>query len=332
MSVQHEPTYVAAARLSRADYERMLLELSRASVDSHFLPFRDIAWDDPAFALQPDHDGWVLGTEDNIGASAWYRSLPVDRQREIGRYRLAQICNVGRQFEQMLVAGMMTNHLWMDTSNPEFRYATHEATEETHHMQMFGEAIRRMQPDVAGMPRWLKALTPLICLVAAIWPTAFWIMVLAGEEPIDHLQKSALRAEHAQHPLPRRVMQIHVAEEARHIGFAHQYLTQRGPGLGVVSRFVLALATPVIMRLACDAIMKPTPAARRAMGMPRSVARHLWWRSPETRAHLADYFAEVRMLADSIGLRPRWVHPLWRLLRIEGRPARFRGEAPSDLT
>ena len=62
-------------------------------------------------------------------------------------------------------------------------------------------------------------------------PFGFFYGVLAGEEPIDHVQKSILRAGDEMHPLLQRIMQIHVAEEARHIGFAHQYLEHQAPRL-----------------------------------------------------------------------------------------------------
>ena len=39
------------------------------------------------------------------------------------------------------------------------------------------------------------------------------------------------------HPIMERVMAIHVAEEARHISFAHEYLRKRVPHLPRRKRF-----------------------------------------------------------------------------------------------
>ena len=47
---------------------------------------------------------------------------------------------------------------------------------------------------------------------------------LAGEEPIDHIQKDFLRTRATLHPTMSAVMQLHVAEEARHISFAHHLI------------------------------------------------------------------------------------------------------------
>ena len=42
---------------------------------------------------------------------------------------------------------------------------------------------------------------------------------------------------------------IHVAEEARHISFAHEYLHKRVPQMPRRNRFWLSLFVPVVMRM-----------------------------------------------------------------------------------
>ncbi|PRC52586.1 hypothetical protein C6A85_58155, partial [Mycobacterium sp. ITM-2017-0098] len=85
------------------------------------------------------------------------------------------------------------------------------------------EMVNRIGADVPGMPRVLKWLSQFIPLAAGPLPIPFFFGVLAGEEPIDHTQKNVLREGKALHPIMERVMAIHVAEEARHISFAHEY-------------------------------------------------------------------------------------------------------------
>jgi hypothetical protein len=160
-------------------------------------------------------------------------------------------------------------------------------------------------------------------------PFGFFYGVLAGEEPIDHVQKTVLRAGNEMHPLLQRIMQIHVAEEARHIGFAHQYLAHQAPRLSRFDRAVLSLAVPVIMRWLCDEILKPSRKARRDMGLPRSVVKELYWGTPESRKMLRDLFGDVRMLAEETGMMNRPARLVWRLMRIDGRPSRFRSEPAS---
>ena len=69
----------------------------------------------------------------------------------------------------------------------------------------------------------------------------FFFGVLTGEEPIDHLQKSALREGKSLHPLVDEVIAIHVAEEARHIAFADKFLRKHMPTMPRLSRLVLSL-------------------------------------------------------------------------------------------
>jgi hypothetical protein len=328
-ATQAPPTATARTALTRSQFHTTLRTLSEASVDQHFDAFKDIAWDDPAYAVDPTDLRWVLPEADALGRHPWYQALPVEEQVRIGLYRQANVTKVGLQFEQVLISGLMNFVFTLPNGSPEFRYATHEATEETHHTQMFQEFVNRTGQDTAGAPFVFRFLAPFLPLAANRLPVAFFIGVLAGEEPIDHTQKSILRAGDDMHPLLQRIMQIHVAEEARHIGFAHQYIEYRTPKMPVHQRFVLSLLFPVIMRWLADAILKPSRRARRDMGMPRSVYKQLYWRSPESRTQLRELFADVRMLADNTGLRNRLSRVLWKLLKIDGRPSRFRSEPAS---
>ncbi|MDH2416462.1 diiron oxygenase [Nocardioides sp. CER19] len=309
----------------RQHYHDTLRTLSQASVDQHFDAFKDIAWDSPELAVRDGDERFILGDADEVGRHPWYKSLPQERQIEIGMYRYAQIAKVGRQFEQLLIGGVMQRLIWMEDDNPEFRYATHEVTEETHHTQMFQEGVNRVCPGVAGAPTAFKLLIPVLSAAGGFFPEAFFVGILAGEEPIDHLQKAVMRAG-GSHPLIDRIMQIHIAEEARHIGFAHQYLEHHVPELGPIRKQLLAVLYPVIMRWLCDVIMVPSKRARRDMGIPDDVAKEIWWSSADSRKTLRDMFSDVRMLADELGLRNPVTKLIWKAMRIDGRPARFRGQ------
>ena len=127
----------------------------------------------------------------------------------------------------ILIRGLMNYTFWVPNGSPEYRYCLHESVEECNHTMMFQEMINRIGADVPGMPRKLRWISPVVPLVAGPLPIAFFIGVLAGEEPIDHTQKNVLREGKSLHPIMERVMAIHVAEEARHISFAHEFLRKR---------------------------------------------------------------------------------------------------------
>ncbi|WP_243640566.1 AurF N-oxygenase family protein [Nocardioides jejuensis] len=329
-SLESRTRRTAAPADATAEYHALLQRLSEASVDKHFQAFKDIPWDSPEFAVDPDDTCFVLGEVDEIGAHPWYQSLPLERQIEIGRYRYAQVAKVGLQFEQLLIAGVMNHLVWARNGDPAFRYAMHEVTEETHHIQMFQEGVNRLGADAAGAPAYFKVLFPVLSSAGAWWPALFFTGILAGEEPIDHLQKSIMR-HGGSHPMVDRIMQIHIAEEARHISFAHEWLKHELPKMGPIQRTAFAALFPVVMRVLCDVIMVPSRQARRDMGIPRSVAREIWWSSEPSGRLLREMFGDVRMLADELAIRGPVMKRLWRLMGIDGRPSRFRAE-PSRLS
>ena len=178
----------------------------------------------------PNNDPrWVLPATDPLGRHPWYQAQPLEKQIAIGMWRQANVAKVGLHFESILIRGLMQYTFWVPNGSPEYRYCLHESVEECNHTMMFQEMVNRIGVDVPGMPRLLRWVSPLIPLAAGPLPIVFFFGVLAGEEPIDHTQKNVLREGKSLHPIMERVMAIHVAEEARHISFAHEYLRKRVP-------------------------------------------------------------------------------------------------------
>ncbi|WP_030212569.1 AurF N-oxygenase family protein [Streptomyces bikiniensis] len=312
--------------ISQENYHERLRTLSEASVHIHFDAFTDIDWDNPEFAIDPKDPRWVLPAADPLGGHPWYRAQPLEVRTKIGLWRYANIVKVGMQFENVLIRGVMDYLFALPNQNPEFRYLTHEATEECHHTQMFQEFVNRAGADVPGGRRSFRVVSRFLPLAGSLIPESFFTGVLAGEEPIDHLQKAILRGGEDIHPLMRRLMQIHVAEEARHISFAHEFLRVKVPGYGRFRRGALSVAFPVIMRVLGDVIVVPDRKTAEKIGVPHWVIKDIFWKSPDGEKMLRDLFSDVRMLAEDIGLMNRASRKVWRALRIDGRPSRFRGE------
>jgi len=307
-------------------YVEMLSTLSEGSVRRNFNPYKDIEWDTPEFAVKADDRRWILPGSDPIGAHPWYQAQPVERQIEIGMWRQANVAKVGEQFENILIRGLMEYSFWVPNGSPEYRYCLHESIEECNHNLMFQEMVNRIGMDVPGMPRLLKWLQPFIPLTAGPLPIPFFFGILAGEEPIDHTQKNVLREGKALHPIMERVMAIHVAEEARHMSFAHEYLHKRVPTLRSHQRLLLSLFVPLTMRILCSAIIVPPRAFWKEFDIPRSVRKELFFRSPESRKMLRDMFGDVRMLCHDTGLMNPIAKLMWRICKIDGPPSRYRSE------
>ena len=315
------------SKLWDAQYRDLMQTLSDGSVNRRFDPYLDIPWDSPEFAIDPDDPRWVLSPEiDPLGATQWYRELPLERQIEIGKWRQANSIKVGAAFESILIRGMMQYIMKLPNGSPEFRYCLHEMTEECNHIQMFQELVNRIGVDVPGMRPIFRRLSPIIGVAGGYAHVILFIGILGGEEPIDHYQKALIREGADIPPAVLRTMQIHIAEEARHISFAHEFLRSHIERMNPVSRGVCALAFPLAMRWLVGEIMTPPRSFATEYDIPKDVFRDAFWRSPQSRKILADYFGDVRMLADDLGLINPITKQVWKLLRIDGAVSRFRSE------
>ena len=312
----------------KQSYQDTLRTLSEASVEQCFNAFKDIAWDSPEFALSDDDDRWLLPRVDPLGATAWYQELPRARQLEVGRHRLVAMTKTGSQFEQLLLIGGAQFLMGLKNENPEFRYFMHELTEECHHIQMFQELTNRACPDVVGAPLWLRRSIPLVGLLGGLWPSLFFTIILAGEEPIDHLQKKMMRAGGQLHPMLTRITQIHIAEEARHIGFAHAWLEHHAPAMNAVNKLALGLMVPMVLRLGYGAIVVPSREDQAAMGIPDRVMREAFGGAENAKTR-RDVCADVRHMGETTGILTPLTRIAWRLWGVDGRASRYRSEPAS---
>ncbi|MCA0158762.1 diiron oxygenase [Tsukamurella sp. M9C] len=318
-------------RVSRRELEQgyrdVLEDLSEGSVHRRFDPFLDIDWDAPELQLDPNDPRWVLPpTLDSLGATQWYRDLPLERRIEIGKWRMANTIKVGAAFESILIRGMMQYIMKLPNRSPEFRYSLHEMTEECNHIQMFQELVNRVDVDVPGMRKWFRRASPMIGVLGGYAHVILFMGILGGEEPIDHYQKAIMRHGGQVPPLVLRTMEIHVAEEARHISFAHEFLHAHLRDMTKRQKRICALAFPLAMRWLVGEIFTPPKEFFETFEIPREVKREAFWRGPTARALLNDYFAEMRALADDLGLMTPVGRLMWKLLKIDGHKARYRGE------
>ncbi|WP_432278472.1 AurF N-oxygenase family protein [Nocardia carnea] len=309
------------------EYAEKLLLLSEGSVNRHFDPFEDIDWDHPDFDVNARPERWILPVSaDTLGRHPWYQALSQEQKIELGKYRQANVAKVGLQFEAILISGMMQHVFGLPNGDPEFRYCSHEMIEEHNHTLMFQEMVNRIGVDVPGMGPLVRQLRHLAVPVAVAFPNLFFMAVLAGEEPIDHIQKDILRSGEEVHPIMRGVMAIHVAEEARHISFAHEFLKQHVPESSRRNKFVLSLAMPVIMWILGRAIATPPKTFFEEFDIPKSVRKELFYGSAEAKQTFSDYFGDVRALAEDIGLMNPIAKRVWKVLGIAGHTTRYRSE------
>jgi hypothetical protein len=183
----------------------------------------------------------------------------------------------------------------------------HEVIEEAKHSLMFQELINRTQVHTLPTSRLEAALDNFVVGEARRCPQLFFFAVLAGEIFIDEQNRRELRRpKHSVHPLLRRVQQIHVTEEARHVCFAERYLQEHLGGLSKLQRQRVAWAVPVICGYSSSLMLMPDRRLARRFGLPRQVVRKLYGRGSEFRRILTVLAAPIQRLCAQHGmLQPR---------------------------
>ncbi len=306
------------------DFRSVVARLSAQSLVKRYDCYQDIPWDDPDFAIDDDDPRLRLWSVDPLGRTDWYQDLSEHQKFEVSCHRVASNMRVGLEFENMLQRGLLDFAMRLPQGAPEFRYVLHEVIEETHHTMMFQEFANRALVQehgwtAGGMPRSLQWLCKTSVLpLAWAFPELFFVFVLGGEEPIDHIQRKSLKD--AEHPLAEMVMRIHVTEEARHIGFAKSFLAKRVPGLGIVRRRILKDVTPLVLGVMAPLMVYPTRRTVRDCDIPKSAIAQMK-ADPETKQLLRDSVRKIRNQFVDLGLVDRRSRMLWKAVGLWDEPA-----------
>ena len=299
-------------------YDRRVRHLSEASVEKHWEAYADIDWD--ALAAESFHDDntqWKLPKTDPLHSHPWYLAQSPETQAKIVKWRVVSHMRVGIEFENTLSRGLLSLALREPTGSKTFRYAYHEMIEEGQHTLMFQEFVNRSGLKPQGMP-WLFRIFVnfFVHAVVRYSPERFFYAVLAGEEPVDYLQRRALRDEKPLPPLLERIFQIHVSEEARHVAFAHVFLKKQVAQLGWFRRKLLTYSAPLIVAQGAHLMMDPPREWVTRCGVPESVIREAYGKNPEWQKQIANSVRRIRDFTIEIGLMPRGARRLWQRLGV----------------
>ena len=307
----------------RADrFTELVARLSHQSVVKHFDAYADVAWDDPEYQIDPADPRWELEADRGLGATEWYRSQPPEVRARIGLHSIAANMKAGLQFESVLKRGLLEYAFMLPDHSPEFRYAYHEVIEEAQHSLMFQEFVNRTGLDVPGLTWDLKFGSRRVIGIARRFPALFFVFVLGGEDPIDHVQRTALRSESELHPLLERIMRIHVTEEARHLSFARQYLRTNVPTLSRRRRHAIAIQAPLILAQMASVMMRPPRTLVREYGIPKEVLVEAYGPASGAREATRESLRKVRTLLTDLGLVTPVSKRLWKAFGIWEEPAR----------
>jgi hypothetical protein len=297
-------------------YHKLLRRLSHQSVVKHFDAYADVDWDAPEMRIDPADPRWELDADEALGATAWYRAQPQPVRAAIGLHMFATFMKIGLQFESVLKRGLLEYAFALPNGAPEYRYVYHEVIEEAQHSLMFQEFVNRSGFDVPGLPGWQKLASRMVVRLGRVFPELFFLFVLGGEDPIDHVQRQMLRKRENVHPLLRRICQIHITEEARHLSFARLYLRRNVPRLGTFKKRMLRLRTPLILGQMSQQMMRPSAQIVARYRIPKAVLREAYGDNPQHRERTIEAVAKVRKLCQELDIITPKTVKLWKAFHL----------------
>ncbi len=231
----------------------------------------------------------------------------------LSREELAAMLAAGINFEAILDAVFSYRLAEADDlTDPQYAYMLHEVGEETRHQRAFlrlldelGATARNPFDSRAGR-RFQRRQVHVLLRSDAY----FAVLLLAGEEIPDLLQKRALAHEGVD-PLVRAVNRYHRQEEARHLAFARTMLPEWWARAGRAERWRVRHAAPRMIRFLFAGMVHP--GVYETVGLPGWVTWRAVNRLPKRRALLAEATRPILSTLLDVGvLRAGRVPRGWR--------------------
>lgn len=299
---------------AHAGHADLVRRLSKHSVEKHYDAYEDVAWDRPEHRIEAEDPRWAFSKEDALGGTEWYQAQPAHIQSALGLDCIAHQMGMGMIFEGVLSRGLLEFAGTLNARAPELRYALHEVVEESQHSLMFREFVERTGSELTALALHEKFGADQVPRYGRRFPELFFLFVLGGEVPIDGVQKRALERRQDLHPLLRRIMQIHVTEEARHLSFARSYLREHVPKLGFVRRMRLRFATPLILAAMTRDMLDLPARLVRKYRIPREAQKAL--RGPHGQRERLEVLEPLRDFCVELGIATERTLPVWRRLGL----------------
>ncbi len=258
--------------------------------------------------------GQVL-PDDLLSVAGLDLDLTTEQRTRLSREELASITQAGIKFEAVLTAGFgLLIARARDLRAPSITYSLHEIGEESRHSRLFVRLLDQLEPQaVDPFDRGILGfLADRGVRLIVGFPALLYVLVLAGEEIPDLLQK--LAAEHPDtDPLLRQVNHYHRQEEARHLSFARTTLPEVWQRAGPIDRFAVRFVAPLVIRSMFEMIVHPGVYA--TVGLP---GWKTWWNVRRSPARIDLRHRATRPVLDALlaaGVVGRGAVPrFWRSL------------------
>jgi hypothetical protein len=186
--------------------------------------------------------------------------LTPEERRRLSREEVASMLDNGIRFEAVLQAGFATMIARSpDITDPRITYLCHEMGEETRHQRLFQRVVGQLAPTARNplAESWLLRRADRL---GTSWlvnhPCALFVMVIAGEEGPDLLQK--LASEHPDtDPFLAEVNRYHRQEEARHLSFARAMLPELWAEASATERWAIRNVLPYGIQQMFELLIHP---------------------------------------------------------------------------
>jgi hypothetical protein len=285
---------------TREEFSERLL---KGSAKKSYAPVVDIDWE---AAIDPDMFFLPPRMVSLYGTPMW-AEMTRAQQIELSRQELVNFLSAGIWFENILNQALLRGLMHANPTAATTHYALTELGDETRHMVMFGRAIEAVGGKAVRPRRYQRMIINALPLV--FQGPVLWIAALVGEEIFDALQRQMLDDPDIQ-PIVRRVMRIHVTEEARHIQFARDGARRDVPQMRPSRRRLLATihgaGGPFYRHLFTNA------APYRRAGLDPRRARKEARNNPHYQEVQRIGFASLAQFLEEVGLMGRLGCWLWR--------------------
>ena len=270
-----------------------------------FDPYRHIDWevrfDDSRFYF-PENLVTLYGTP------LWESMTRAERVR-LSLHEAASTLGTGIWFENLLCFKLTDYLTNISPHDAHFYWMQIEVADECRHSMMFAEVIKR-----ANAPWYRPRFGNMMTIFSKyLTPKASMIMgALIAEAVTDYLNRRVAQDPDC-HPVMRELSRIHIVEEARHIGYAREWLKNNWPKLGLVQREWTRGDALVSTRIMASILVHPD--VYKNCCLPPE-ARRMARKNLNTRKTVLAMSAEVTKFLSELGVIGARQVPQWRALGL----------------
>ncbi len=280
--------------------EQYLQHIINAAHRKSFDPYKDIDWSVP---FDYSHFYMPQDMVSLYGTPLWDQ-MTREQKVKLSMHEACSALATTIWFENQLCFKLMDYLIGVSPLDPHFYWMQIEVADECRHSMMFGEAIKR-----CGVPWYKPRFSSLITFFSKYLTSrvAMMLSTLAAEDVTGYLNSRTAQDSEC-HPVMRELSRIHLIEEARHRGYAHQYLKQNWPQVGkfrrsMARRYGLLSTRTIIWQLVHPDIYKNLglPPEARAMAKNNPHRARI---KREMSAQLVEFLTEIDIVDGKAA--PKW--------------------------